>query len=99
MAWLGDPAAEHHARHAAARAEAGAQHRRAATAQLDLGLVLAQLGRPDEAAHYGMLALESNELVPSNAWRADELITVVSGYRGVPEVKALRELAAQHGRR
>jgi hypothetical protein len=61
--------------------------------------VLARLGRPDEAAHYGVLALESNELVASNAWRADELITVVSGYRGVPEVEALRELAAQRGRR
>lgn len=66
-----------------------------ATARLDLGLVLARLGRPDEAAHYGVLAIESNELVPSNAWRADKLIAAVSGYRGVSEVEAPRELSAQ----
>ncbi|HZA17115.1 MAG TPA: helix-turn-helix transcriptional regulator [Pseudonocardiaceae bacterium] len=95
LAWLGDPAAENYARHAAARSEASGQRRRVATARLDLGLVLARLGRPDEAAHCGVLALESNELVPSNAWRADELIAAVSGYRGVPEVEELRELSAQ----
>lgn len=94
LAWLGDPAAEDYARHAAARSEAGGQRRRVATAYLDLGLVLARLGRPDEAAHFGVLALESNELVSSNAWRADELVAVVSGYHGVPEVEALRELSA-----
>jgi hypothetical protein len=97
LAWLGDPAAENHARHAAARSEAGGQ-RRVATAHLDLGLVLARLGRPDEAAYCGVLALESNELVPSNAWRADELTAAVSGHRGVPEVEALRELSAQRRR-
>ena len=95
LAWLGDPAAENYARHAAARSEASGQRRRVATARLDLGLVLARLGRPDEAAHCGVLALESKELVPSNAWRADELIAAVSGYRGVPEVEELRELSAQ----
>ncbi len=98
LAWLGDPAAEEYAQHVAARYEAGHAPRRLATAYLDLGLVLARLRRPDEAAHFGVLALESNELVPSNAWRADELIAEVSGYRGVPEVKALRELGAQRGR-
>ena len=95
LAWLGDPAAEAHARHAAARSEAGGQRRRVATAHLDLGLVLARLGRPDEAAHFGVLAIESDQLVPSNSWRADELIAAVSRYRGVPEVEELRELAAQ----
>ncbi len=98
LAWLGDPTAEHYARHAAASAEASGQRRRVATAHLDLGLVLARLGRPDEAAHAGVLVLESNELVPSNAWRADELIAAVAGYRGVPEVEELRELAAQRER-
>lgn len=95
LAWLGDPAAEDYARHAAARSEASGQRRRVATAHLDLGLVLARLGRPDDAAHFGVLVLESNELVPSNAWRADELIAAVSEYRGVPEVEELRELSAQ----
>lgn len=95
LAWLGDPAAEDYARHAAAQFSTRSQPRRLATAHLDLGLVLARLGRPDEAAHCGVLALTANHLVPSNAWRADELIAAVSGYRGVPEVEELRELAAQ----
>ncbi|MGH3692579.1 MAG: helix-turn-helix domain-containing protein [Pseudonocardiaceae bacterium] len=95
LAWLGDPAAEDFARHAAARADVSDQRRRVATAHLDLGLVLARLGRPDEAAHYGVLVLASNELVPSNAWRADELVAAVSAYHGLPEVEKLRELAAQ----
>lgn len=67
----------------------------APTAYLDLGLVLARLRRPDEAAHFGVLALGTNHLVPSNAWRADELVAAVSRYRGVPEVEELRELAAE----
>lgn len=95
LAWLGDPAAEEYARHVAAGYEAGSQPRRLATARLDLGLVLARLRRPDEAAHFGVLALASNQLVPSNAWRADELIVAVSEYRGMPEVEELRELSAQ----
>lgn len=78
LAWLGDPAAEDYARHAAVRHEVGGQRRRLTTAYLDLGLVLVRLGRPDEAAHYGVLALGTNHLVPSNSWRADELIE----YRG-----------------
>lgn len=92
LSWLGDPAAEDIARHAAARYETDERPRRLATAYLDLGLVLARLGRPDEAAHFGMRALGANHVVPSNAWRVDELAAAVSGYRGVPEVEALREL-------
>jgi hypothetical protein len=69
-----------------------------ATAHLDLGLVLARLGRPDEAANFGVIAIVSKQLVPSNAWRADELVAAVSEYRGVPEVEELRELAAEGGR-
>ena len=98
LSWLGDPAAEDIARHAAARYETGGRPRRLATAYLDLGLVLARLGRPDEAAHCSVLALGANHLVPSNAWRADELVTAVSRYRGVPEVEELRELRAQRSR-
>ncbi len=92
LSWLGDPAAENIGRHAAARYQAGGRPRRLTTAYLDLGLVLARLGRPDEAAHCGVLALGTNHLVPSNSWRADELVAAVSGYRGIPEVEALREL-------
>jgi transcriptional regulator with XRE-family HTH domain len=97
LAWLGDPAAEDFARRAAAQAEATAQLRRVATAHLDLGLVLVRLERPDEAAHSGVLVLQSNEIVPSNAWRGEELVAAISKYRGVPEVEELRELAAQRG--
>lgn len=96
LAWLGDPAAEDYARHAAARFSTGKQPRRLATAYLDLGLVLARLGPPDEAAHCGVLALGANHLVPSNAWRADELIAAVAGYRGVP---AAIRISHQHARR
>lgn len=95
LAWIGDPAAETYARHVTAQYETGDQIRRLVTARLDLGLVLARLRRPDEAAAIGVLILESDDLVPSNAWRADELIAAVSGYRGLPEVKALHELVAQ----
>lgn len=98
LAWLGDPAAETYARHVAAQYETGGQIRRLVTARLDLGLVLARLSRPDEAAALGVLILESNDLVPSNAWRADELIAAVSRHPGVPEVEALRELVAQRTR-
>jgi hypothetical protein len=99
LAWLGDPAAEDYARHAAAKHESGGQRRRLATAYLDLGLVLARLGRPDEAAYYGVLALGTNHLVPSNSWRADELIAAVSAYRGVPEVEELSTRAPSGGYR
>jgi hypothetical protein len=95
LSWLGDPAAEDIARHAATRYETGGRPRRLATTYLNLGLVLARLGRPDEAARCGVLALGANHLVPSNAWRVDELVAAVSEYRGVPEVEELRELSAQ----
>jgi transcriptional regulator with XRE-family HTH domain len=95
LSWLGDPAAEEISRQAAAHYQDGARRRRLTTAYLDLGLVLARLRRPDEAAHFGVLALGTNHLVPSNAWRADELVAAVSAYRGVPEVEELRELVTQ----
>jgi transcriptional regulator with XRE-family HTH domain len=95
LSWLGDPAAENISREAAAHYQTSGRRRRLTTAYLDLGLVLARLRRPDEAAHFGVLALGANHLVPSNAWRADELVAAVSRYRGVPEVEELRELAAQ----
>ena len=95
LSWLGDPAAENISRQAAVNYQASGRRRPLTTAYLDLGLVLARLRRPDEAAHFGVLALGANHLVPSNAWRADELVAAVSRYRGIPEVEELRELAAQ----
>lgn len=58
-----------------------------------------RLRRPDEAAHYGVRALDVNHLVPSNVWRAEELIAAVSEYRDVPEVEQLREMGAQRSPR
>ncbi|WP_219415419.1 XRE family transcriptional regulator [Pseudonocardia nigra] len=90
LAWLGDPAGEHVAREVAARYADGPA-RRLATARVDLGLILARDGRPDEAAHLGMLAADSGRLVPSNAWRVAELDDVLADHRDVAEVAELHE--------
>ncbi len=94
LAWLGDDrAAEDIARTVIRQSEAGEQApRRAITARLDLGLVLA--GRePDEAAQLGSTAIASGWLVPSNAWRAGELATVL--HRRHPDLPESQELSEQ----
>lgn len=94
LAWLGDPAAEPYARQVLARMEAPAagrvRARRVASARLDLSLALVASGRPDEAAHETLTAVTSGVLVPSNYWRAGEVIGAVEAAR-VPEVAELRE--------
>ena len=94
LAWLGDPAAEPYARRVLATMEAPAARpvraRRAASARLDLSLALLAAGRPDEAAHETLTAMTSGVLVPSNYWRAGEVISAVEAAR-VPEVAELRE--------
>jgi hypothetical protein len=62
-----------------------------ATARVDLGLILARDGRPDEAAHLGMLAADSGRLVSSNTWRVTELDEVLADRRDVAEVAELHE--------
>jgi hypothetical protein len=57
---------------------------------LDLSLALLAADRPDEAAHETLTAVTSGVLVPSNYWRAREVITAVEAAR-VPEVAELRE--------
>jgi hypothetical protein len=93
LAWLGDyGAAEGIARTVIQRYEVDHQApRRAITARLDLGLVLA--GRePDEAAQLGSAAIASGWLVPSNSWRAGELEWVLSRrYPDLPEARELHE--------
>jgi hypothetical protein len=94
LAWVGDPAAERFARGVLARLESPAdgppRHRRAATARLDLALALVAGGKPDEAAVTAMQAVLSGRIVPSNYWRAREVITAVAA-RGVPEARELAE--------
>lgn len=90
LAWAGDPAGEDIAREVADRYATGPP-RRLATARIDLGLILARDGRPDEAAHLGMLAVESGRLVPSNRWRVAELDASLADRRDVPEVAELHD--------
>ena len=94
LAWIGDPAAERYARHVLARIESTIdgppRPRRAASARLDLSLALIAAGRHDEAAGTTLEAISSGRLVPSNYWRAREVIQAVAE-RGVPEAAELAE--------
>ncbi|MBW8484771.1 hypothetical protein [Actinomadura parmotrematis] len=94
LAWIGDAAAEPYARAVLGRLEGG-EHgpprpRRAASARLDLSLALLAADRPDEAAHTALEAITSGRLVPSNHWRAREVLTAVKA-RQVPEAATLSE--------
>lgn len=96
LAWAGDPAAETVARDVIAELQAeGARPRRIASAQLDLGLALLATGRPDEAAGEARLAITSGRIVPSNWWRAAEVVRGVQR-SGVSEARGLREIAEAH---
>jgi tetratricopeptide (TPR) repeat protein len=99
LSWVGDPAAEKHARQVLARMEAGTdglpRPRRAALARLDLALSLANGGRPDEAAATVMEAVTSGLLSPSNYWRAEEVIMAVDA-SGLPETALLRDAYREH---
>ncbi len=94
LSWLGDPAAERYARQVLARLETATdgppRPRRAASARLDLALALTSTGRPDEAAATAMEAVTSGLLVPSNYWRAQEVITAMDG-KAIPGAADLRE--------
>jgi transcriptional regulator with XRE-family HTH domain len=94
LAWLGDPAAEDYARQVLGRLESPAdgppRPRRAASARLDLALALTGAGQVDEAAAMALDAVTSRLLVPSNYWRAEEVIGAVTT-RGVPEGRELEE--------
>jgi hypothetical protein len=94
LAWLGDPAAARYARDVLGRLESGTdgpvRPRRAASARLDLALALTASDELDEAAQTALAAVTSGLLVPSNYWRAKEVIEVIGG-RGVSTVGDLRE--------
>jgi transcriptional regulator with XRE-family HTH domain len=94
LSWVGDPAAEQVARDVLGRLDRPAhgmpRHRRAASARLDLSLALVGQGKHDEAAGTALQAVTSGYLVPSNYWRAREVITAVSAC-GVPEARELAD--------
>ena len=94
LAWLGDPAAAAYARHILARLESAAdgppRPRRAASARLDLSLALIAAGQHDEAAGTALEAITSGRIVPSNYWRAREVIRAIEG-RGLPQAHELAE--------
>jgi transcriptional regulator with XRE-family HTH domain len=95
LAWAGDPAAESVAREVIAELESeGARPRRIASAQLDLGLALLAADRPDEAAAAATEAITSGRIVPSNWWRAREVVVGVAN-SGAPEAARLREVAEE----
>ncbi|GGL00822.1 hypothetical protein Sme01_40800 [Sphaerisporangium melleum] len=94
LSWLGDPAAEPYARGVLARLQSTTdgppRPRRAVSARLDLALALLAADQPDEAGHLTLTAITSGLLVPSNYWRAAEVISAVET-RHLPEVAELRE--------
>jgi hypothetical protein len=94
LAWIGDAAAERYARQVLARLESAVdgppRPRRAASARLDLSLALIAAGRHDEAAGTALEAITSGRIVPSNYWRAREVIRAVAD-RDLPEAADLAE--------
>ena len=94
LAWMGDPGAAEAARTVLGRLESGAdgpaRPRRAASARLDLALALTTSDELDEAAETALTAVTSGLLVPSNYWRAEEIVDVI-GDRGVSAAGDLRE--------
>nr|BFE57671.1 hypothetical protein GCM10020063_021970 [Dactylosporangium thailandense] len=94
LAWVGDPAAEEFARTAIDEllSEPGGVPRphRVASARLDLALALLAADRPDEASAEALSAVTSGRIVPSNWWRAAEVLAGVEG-TGVREAKDLRD--------
>jgi transcriptional regulator with XRE-family HTH domain len=106
LSWLADPAGEHVARHVLERLESSVggppRPRRAASARIDLSLALLAADKPDEAAGVALHAITSGRLVPSNYWRAREVVQAVT-QAGPPEAAELadayREFCIPAGRR
>jgi transcriptional regulator with XRE-family HTH domain len=94
LAWLGDGAAEDHARRVVAtltqEADAGRWPRRLASANIDLALALLLADRLDEACAIAQESMLSGRLVASNHWRALEVVRTIET-RGLPEAMDLRE--------
>ncbi|MFJ6725781.1 helix-turn-helix domain-containing protein [Streptomyces sp. NPDC091281] len=94
LAWVGDPAAEDYARQVIARLapadDVEKWPRRVASANIDLALALLGGDRLDEACNAAQRAILSGRIVPSNHWRALEVVKAVER-RQLPEAPDLRE--------
>jgi transcriptional regulator with XRE-family HTH domain len=94
LAWVGDPAAEGYAREVIDRLRAaedgGGWPRRVAAARIDLGLALVAADKYEEAAASAQAAILSGRIVPSNHWRALEVVQAVEA-KNLPEARHLRE--------
>ncbi|MES9559808.1 MULTISPECIES: helix-turn-helix domain-containing protein [unclassified Streptomyces] len=94
LAWVGDPAAEDYARQVIARLapadDVEKWPRRVASANIDLALALLGGDRLDEACNAAQRAILSGRIVPSNHWRALEVVRAVE-QRQLPEAPDLRE--------
>lgn len=94
LAWVGDSAAEPYAREVIKRLspsnDVSRWPRRVASANIDLALVLLKENRLDEACDSAQKAILSGRVVPSNHWRALEVVKAVEA-RALPESKDLRE--------
>ncbi|MYZ38772.1 MULTISPECIES: helix-turn-helix domain-containing protein [unclassified Streptomyces] len=94
LAWVGDPAAEKYAREVIARLAPAHDFekwpRRVASANIDLALALLANDRLDEACDAAQRAILSGRVVPSNHWRALEVVRAVER-RQLPEALDLRE--------
>lgn len=94
LAWVGDTAAETFAREVIFRLKPSDDvekwPRRVTSANLDLALTLVVSNRLDEACHAAQQAIASGRIVPSNHWRAAEVVSAVEA-RQLSEAKELRE--------
>ncbi|GHJ39213.1 hypothetical protein Sm713_48220 [Streptomyces sp. TS71-3] len=94
LAWLGDGTAETYAREVVARLgprdDVSRWPRRVASAHIDLALALLSANQHDEACESAEKAILSGKVVPSNHWRALEVVRAVER-RGLPEATRLRE--------
>lgn len=94
LAWVGDVAAEEYAREIIRRLapsdDVSKWPRRVASANIDLSLALLTGNRVDEAASHTLRAIASGQIVPSNQWRAAEVVDSVEA-KGLPEAADLRE--------
>ncbi|MEU2607230.1 helix-turn-helix transcriptional regulator [Streptomyces albus] len=94
LAWVGDPAAENYAREVISRLSPAEDiqkwPRRVASANIDLALTLLGGDRLDEACYAAQRAILSGKIVPSNHWRALEVVQAVEAKR-LPEAADLRD--------
>ncbi|GAA2335860.1 hypothetical protein GCM10009854_09700 [Saccharopolyspora halophila] len=95
LSWLGDPAGAGHAENVIEQlrpqaGKPGRWPRRLASAYLDLALVQVKTGDVSAAAEAALTAMRTGSVVPSNHWRAAEVVRAVTG-RGMPQARELRE--------